>query len=412
MILQATSPTLSGQGLKSALLAGLLFSSHSDILFAAEPSFEPLLAPVLKEAAETPYHTDWITILEDRKAYLQSLDQILKHCDHLLDIGLTNVLEAQGVPASDPGINPWAPFDQETGFIPQIDSVLWHPREESKTPPNPILHEILPAQYRLAEQLGIGNNALHLTPRFVDPKFQSRVPYGFSVSSRILHELYGTFTWQGTNQVETFRYQIESVSRSGSGTANLGTGVKPHHVGLLQEKIENTYNQAPFRAWETENLQQRILNEGRPLAPSGKKARAQAAILHRLERSIRTQLHTWTTEIEHHAISKLLGSPNLTQFMTHSAGLMKWRHFQRLENIQDQVLIASGTASETAKSLVRSASKYRHSREKLVKIHAHQSAVLAIQELTTVATLHPDALDLWNACLSALADLAIQSPER
>ena len=390
-----------------ALCSELFFSGHP---VASETPVDFSLSSISKVTATSVLHAEWNEILTIRDHYLKALEEILVHCQQQLTSAAAENLHKKGIPASDPPLDPWGGIDQKTGFVPQIDLVRWVPKGRSKRPDEKTLLSLIPHPFRLAEQIGLGRNSLHLQAQFIDPRFHSRVPYGFSVESRILHALFGTFTWQSTNQVETFRYQIESASRRSSATANFGAGVKPHHIGISQEEIEKSYNLDKLRAWEIENLQLRILNEGAPVGLSAELQKSQALNLKKLRLELRSILTQWAGEAEERTGAALVNSMELAEFMEVSSALRDWKTMKPSSPTGQNGPIGMGTIVESARELVSALTRPDQTPETLLQTHKYLTAVGAIHKLGS-STSVPPSPKVSQACLAALSELALH-PQR
>jgi hypothetical protein len=189
--------------------------------------------------------------------------------------------------------DPWGGLDQETGFLPPIEGITFSGFESPTI--NEGLLQAIPTRYRLAEQLGLGANALQLELSFIDPKPKSRIPYGLEVTNRVRHALISHFTLKGHEApIETMRYAITSVSRFGTLTFNYGPGVKPHKTGIASG---NHSGAVYMRTWKKERLAERILEEGVALKPSRLAIEKQSFLESQLAEELSAALNALQTQV-------------------------------------------------------------------------------------------------------------------
>lgn len=164
-------------------------------------------------------------------------------------------------------LRPWAGADQEPHWQPDPTEVPLDALRALPLPPG-VVGRWIPREFRLAEVLGLGTNALRAETLLLDPALETGSRPRYLVESRLRYVLLGRFhSPGGAPLLETFRRELDTRRRVTHLEIHAGPDVRPERTGDLDRGTELA-NSGRNGGWHNDQLTNRLARHSSLRVPS------------------------------------------------------------------------------------------------------------------------------------------------
>lgn len=275
-------------------------------LRVSKPRFLPILAFLVIVAGQEATASSPAPIDQALDSYRSAIGELETTWEHFLR-EQTQVRVPENA-KSDPNllVDPWGTIRQETYYTPPISTIqrsdtIGDHELENLEPAD--LVSLIPANFRLAELIGIGRNSIHWDAQTIDATItaNSGRPLTYPTLARLRYAFIGTF--EVTDEIappgtpiETFRAIVESRSFATVGLVSTDIPWEIKHFRLLNFSMRRLTEDRP-NPWTQEALHHDLRSHLRIVLPSPHQQRLQQAKVHQIESVIEKQLASWRKEV-------------------------------------------------------------------------------------------------------------------
>lgn len=244
---------------------------------------------------------------ESLQEYLVRYRDTRQAWETLLDAVLAEFSPLNEAELRDVHVDPWASIEQESGYVPQIVDITRRaptPEERITLTPDPTgnIGIWIPAKFRLAEVLGLGENLVHWDGEFKEPRLATNKDSDgrLVVMSRVRHWFFGEFVPSlpiSGPALPTFRRYLDSRTLLDTAAVAISNEIAPKHYQLGNFSFRTSY-QSRIEAWHRESLFDRTLTESLSVLPSSREQNQNSGAERQLEASLQKTLATLSVRVK------------------------------------------------------------------------------------------------------------------